>query len=603
MAVRMRAGGDGATGCAGCFSVLLAAALALGLAIFWRGLFGIYFPGSDEWALLSLFAGIADPESLVRFMFVDWNGHLVPVFKALFYLEYKVFGLVPAKYHVVTIGLLWATLVLFREYIAEETREMAMATLGTLFLGFSVAYYPIVTWQFHHQVLLMAICLELGLLRVARAGGEGAGGPVREYAVAGMYGLVGALSYGMGAVSWAIMTVAYGMKYLAGGVRVSPRAALARLGALWAPALAYAAMYGYFVAGKGAAPASGGAGVFRTVEAGALMVGNTALLGVGVVGARVAPWLASTLGGGTAISWYRGLMLGALGALVALTVMLLIQGRGDRRVRVLAGLAWTIILLTAGLIAVVRAGDGGTAVEMATIPRYNFFPFMGMAVLAVAALLGAARAWGRGRAVIVGVAVFAAIGVAEYRLVREVIQASLRENEGRMFVVSLIRSGLAGEGSRTVPLYPGHMMNKVPYGDLFAVFAEPGDIVVKQGEERVFVLRDYVPVRPGELALEGARTGAGGETIEVEADTARIVWIPGEGGRESGGERGHLVLWVRSWAEGELTVRCGGREERVAAGGGLVFKRHVIPCTGTGAVEVAAAGLKGARLKDPRLYR
>jgi hypothetical protein len=576
---------------------LLFSTVFVATALYWRKIFLFYFPGSDEWIIFVAFATIGDAESLLKYFFSHWNQHLVPLFKLFFYLEYRLFGLEHVYYHWVTIALFSLALTLFYRFLRGETVDNCSAALGTVYLGCSVVYYPVVIWMFHHQVFLTLIFLELALIRVSRGVRD------RDYLAAGALCLLSSLFYAMGVMSWPVLSVFYASKCLVGEGGAEYRTFLRRLFLIWAPAAAFVVLYYVFSSSnlKGVSFLLDPVAIARHS---AVLTGNIFLMSLGVVLSKAIPLYAGRLfddfGLREAIRLYK--VVAVLAVLIGLAVSVLVYRGRERRLRPLMLSAFALTALTSVFLVVARGGNfSGDVIAMSSIPRYNLFPFIGMVVLAASVLSFLRSRYGR-RAVVPAIVLILILSVLQQRLFAELVDASYASNKHRRFVAALIESDLEGPGSRYLQVHEDLMMNLVPYEKLFVLFKREGD-VIRESDGRVLLLRDFKRLLREGITLPGNAGFSTNGVLEVSPAPSTSIRIT----PDSPGRLQHLFFRMKSDtpSEGRLIYtgpRGAHRESVFAIPKGWAYREYVLPCPDAADIELVLGGGEH-RIKDLRLYR
>jgi len=134
------------------------------LYLFWYPTFRCNFSGLDEFCTFICFSKANDIRSLLNFFVTPHNQHFAPVFKVLFFAEYKMFGLNPTPYHMVSTGLFIASAWLLWMFIKKETGDNAASALCSLAYATNSAYFTVVSWVFAQQIILTFIFIQLSLL-------------------------------------------------------------------------------------------------------------------------------------------------------------------------------------------------------------------------------------------------------------------------------------------------------------------------------------------------------------------------------------------------------------------------------------------------------
>jgi hypothetical protein len=180
--------------------IFITAAAAL-LFLFWSPTFRTHFNGLDEIRTFIFFSRAHDTEELLTFFLTPHAQHLTPVFRAMFYIEYKFFGITPFPYHVVSIGLFILSAVLFRGFIKRATGDNYASNLCALAYVTNSAYFNVVTWVFAQQIILTFVFIELALLKIQARGDRLA------LTKAGAYCLLSSLCMSYGSAAWFICAI------------------------------------------------------------------------------------------------------------------------------------------------------------------------------------------------------------------------------------------------------------------------------------------------------------------------------------------------------------------------------------------------------------
>lgn len=143
--------------------LLLTTATAL-FAFFWYPTLKCHFSGLDEFSTFICFSKANDIRELLDFFIKPHNQHFAPLFKLMFFAEYKIFGISPAPYHMVSIGLFLLSAGLLWKFIRKETGDNTAAAFCSLAYATNSIYFSVVTWVFAQQVVLTFIFIELALL-------------------------------------------------------------------------------------------------------------------------------------------------------------------------------------------------------------------------------------------------------------------------------------------------------------------------------------------------------------------------------------------------------------------------------------------------------
>jgi hypothetical protein len=541
------------------------------VSLCWRDVFAFYFPGVDEWNFFAMFASSRGGGELVSFILAPYIGHVVPLFKGFLYLEFSVFGLSPAPYHWVSLLLFSVCLMLLLRFLASETGDRVLAAAMTAFLGMNSVYYPVLMWMMHHQVLLCLMFLLLALITVARMEGTGGTG---EHLTAGGFCMLAALSYGMGVLSWPLVIAYYVLRRRREGeARKNPRPVFLMLG----PAVLFFLLYFF------ASPGSGGAGEL-TLNPLLLLPGIAGFLGNILVessGFTFPPLLAEFLG-----MEMTGFYEDREAAMVFLginTAVFLLSGalvtfvtwKADRRLRAafFLGIIWAV--LATALLLVSRMEHYGGVGKMTNIPRYHFFPLVGLVVAAVPSLAYLRRRYGR-RFLAAAVAILVLFGLVHQRRLGDLAQLDREEIRERKRTVSFLRSKMRGSRSGYVEEYPGMNLSAVPYEKFLVVFADEEDRLSSR-DGMVLILREHRSVRDEEMEVFSGgnfRRGfmeAGGEPVRLEIR----VRAPGT--------HQHLSFRAKSDSpvEGMLTcIREGGGRSTVpfSVEAGWFWREYLLPC-------------------------
>jgi hypothetical protein len=186
-------------------SIVLVASFAL-LFLFWSPTFRTHFLSLDEFAVFIGFSKAQGIGDILSFMLEPHSQHFAPAFKAFFYVQYKLFGINPAPYHMVSISLFIFSGGLLWKLIKKGTGDSSASTLCALAYSTTTAYYTVIAWVFAQQIIMTFIFIELALLNIQDNN--------REFSAlkAAVYCLLASLCMKYGVAAWLTCALFYFIK-------------------------------------------------------------------------------------------------------------------------------------------------------------------------------------------------------------------------------------------------------------------------------------------------------------------------------------------------------------------------------------------------------
>jgi hypothetical protein len=570
--------------------LFLFVALFFLLALQWRHVYDFFFFGFDEWYVFASFAKADGAVEVINSLLQPHHRHFVPVFKLLFFLEYKIFGARSSfPYHTVSIAMFSLSSLLLWKFLLRETGDRFSSFFCAALYAINTAYVTVVGWVFLQQFILSIIFLELALLSASRSIEK-----KRLPVPAAFYCAMSSLSLAMGASSWLITAVYYVFKtFIAGheNRRISSaRAALNLLPLVFSGLLILVA---YMAASRYPGADLVGTYVFDPLV---VLGGMSALLGNTLLESFGFFYLANLASRQFQIPFaelvplFKALTHTAFFSFLGLLGLALKKLDRKERPTALAGIM--IALMTSALITMAVVGYHDNDIYKITDnSRYKIFPFFGMAV-AVSPVL--AHAGARSRKML---ALLLLLCVPLHMwLVRDTLQAnSYRITVMKEMVSTVIKSvrypigmyssgdiffvGTESKNSRYIDDIR-FINGQMEYLELLHIFKLPGELITRSNGRAIY-LKNHIKIDPMYIASLGgvkARDGkliiSGTSAISLPIETASTA------GRTS---YQHLYLKIKSSRPSKGTLHystVNGRRVSVEfdIAESVFFRRYLIPC-------------------------
>lgn len=585
---------------------LSAFAVITGLAsLYWRKIFLFYFPGEDEWALFSELASLTDKESLIRFFFEPVGSqHFMPLFKLLYYLEFSFFGLNPLPYHWVTLMLFSASLMVFYRFIFLETKATVSSIASTFLLGIVSVYYPILMWMIHHDVMLSFIFLIFALIQVSRYSDKG---KTIDFLKVGILCLISAMFYPAGIASGVMAGIFYLLKHfsLSSESRINARGFITRLLLVLSPVIiVFSIFYLYIFTSNFIQVHTLVFKPFQILWGSFIIAGNLMLetLGIDLMDA-----IANAMGidikdfysSGKAMRAFEVISIGAI-LVTAISSVLIFRKQGKTlRLLMLTGVIFTLVFTS--LFVAGRWWLYGGAVQITNIPRYNFFPFIGLSILVASVLSHLHVRYGK-HFLIVSVVVLLVLSFVHQRAISGLALQDAQDINDRKFLISLLMNEAGGTQSKYVGKYRELWIADIPPEKLFSLFKGQDDVITKT-EKGVLLLKDFTTLGAKNIEIEGKETAFREGKLRISSSSSlRIGIIPDS----PEGMFQHLFFRMRSNSESQgtlyFTLNDGSQRQGVfLIQPGWSYKQYVIPCP-DGVSMGLVLGRGDFRIKDLRLY-
>jgi hypothetical protein len=357
------------------------------LFAFWHESMKVFF-FSDDWGYFLRF-GLAkmngDPGEVYKFFIETENKmHFMPLFKVLYYLQYKAFCLDPRGYHVVQLLLFGTSAVILYFFLLGETKYQFGAVLCTGLYAINSTYYHVIHWVFLQQMLLCLIFLLLALLSAKTAF-------VKDKPLFGaaFFCMLSALSWGMGTVSF--LVIVFFVFYLAISLNSSAdKKNVIRLTIQLSPVVLL--FLGFLILKAthgGLSPSEADSG--GTVKLSSKFLNTFALSGDMILKSfgiylrdHFRNMLTAVSGGdnllhSTAKSAWSLLALKSAAAIVYIVVLLVSLRKAPRQIKAFAFLGLIMMLFYAAAISFVRVSVS-MATDITEISRYKLYPFIGFVI-------------------------------------------------------------------------------------------------------------------------------------------------------------------------------------------------------------------------------
>jgi hypothetical protein len=560
------------------------------LSVYWRGIYGYGFYGTDELKVFISFAKAADLEELLLALFTPFTQHFMPVFKAFFFLEYSLFGASSTPYHAVSIGLYGISALLLWRFLYEETGDRTTAFLCSIVYSANTAYYAIITWLFLQQFTLTMLFMLLALLSASRSLKKGT-----SFVSASLYCLLSSFCLSFGAAAWLFTAIYVLLKQTLSAAEERPRfrSLVLRLAPIAASGAVSFISYRYFLRELSNIGFS-----FLAFDPVLIAKGTAVMYGDIMLDTSGFYYIIKVLSEhtGTDVSAFmpalRALIIGVFFAALILALLLFKRLGRTQKATAIAGIAFS--LLSAAITIAGRASYLDYDIyEITNTVRYKYFPLFSLLVVAAPYL---ARTGKRIKAVFVLILPFwvflhsliladlyfinrpriETINNAMAFIKKSVDQPILRTPGGEIALASSTTTG-----SRTIEdivFFRGQPMH---YIDLMHLFKKPGEIITGL-DGRFFHLREHITIDMEKIISEQGRALSKGRTIKVSDGSKATFTLEGiKAPKPSPFQHLHLKMTADRPSRGTLLYRSenGGEESRdFKIRESIIYRRYLLPC-------------------------
>jgi hypothetical protein len=517
------------------------------LALYWRGIYGYGFFGTDELKVFVSFERATDPGELLAVLLTPFTQHFMPVFKAFFFLEYSLFGMSSAPYHAVTVALYSISALLLWRFIALETGDRAAALFCAVVYAANSAYFDIVAWLFLQPFIMAVIFFLMALTGAARAARKG------SYPVASAaFSLLSSYCIGIGALAWLFSAIYFVLRHRSSdrAGRLPAAGLLKRLSPLAASGAATFASY------RLALTALGGSGTgFLVFDPVLLAKGTAVLYGDAILDTMGLYHAAKALAGytgtdvGSLVPALRAAIFAAFFASAALGALYFRALARERKPVALAGAAFCLV--SGAMVVAGRAFYLNMDVyEITDNIRYKYFPFVGLLVAASPYLAGLGR---RAKALLMALLPFWLVLHSFILIDLKGVNAPRAEaiNSGLAVVKASVDRPLGvGPDGRPVfaeaaagdsrPLADVYFFQGQPmkYSELLLLFRKPGEAVVPQDGGGALYLRRHSPMG----LLRAGEKGPGAGSLRLSSAGGPAFSVVGEAVPATAYEHLHLRI-------------------------------------------------------------
>lgn len=620
------------------------------LIIQWRDALGIYFIYFDEWKYFIDFSKAQDFKGLISTILTPSRTHFMAVFKALLYIQYRLFGINPAAYHVVSIGLFTISTALLYRFLKGETSDRFVSFVAAAIYATNSAYSSIVSWVICQEFTVAVIFLELALLQASKSINSGKN---HHMLASGLFCLLSSFSTTMGAASYLFVAVYYIVKQRA---VVSDRGRKEGLVARLLPQgvfplfiSAIIAFTLYRIFGSSGVQSMGSAITlkpFLLLKGSAIMLGDTILATFGFFHISNAVVQYLQIDAASLVSFSKFFVFVVVGVVTGLAAVFYHRLNPGRKATALTGFV-IAIFSSAILIAMTAKYHDFNPYNTTQFPRYKYFLFFGLIIMAAPYLRLLKDSFGRWftmpASVLVIVAALMHMQIfsneatsdpfrnALMKKVMTAVETSVKypmATEPERFLKSFQASWtdihnikvvipadalsplLVDSYEKASRVYEdmGLFGGSLRYKDLLYVFKEKNDIITDFGGNTL-LLKVYEELRPADF-VQAAQPGItyGDSVIKVSSDSS--VFIPLPDSRAGNPSRfQHLVLRIKAdrASTGKLYYYfTGGRDERVTAFSVkksiLSYGRYVLSCPSGKNLRLYLEAGKYS-IKDVRLYQ
>jgi hypothetical protein len=584
------------------------------LSLYWRHSYGYFFTGTDEFFVFSRFARATDMEELIKFLFVPHNSHLAPVFKALFYLQYVLFGTSSTPYHAVSIGLFSASALLLWRFIRDETGDRASAFICTAVYMTTTVYYSVIAWVFLQQFILTFIFIELSLLSAQGSVKKGGG-----LVLSGICCLLASLCLSFGAAAWLFTAVYFVLKQraLPEENKLPSRRIVPRLLPLAASAGASLIFYYIFLSSLSESYAEKLAIDPLLIAKGiAVMLGDIILDATGAY--HVISLLAERAGTpvATLMPALRAAIFASFFSALALALILLVRLKAEYRAAALSGIILSIF--SAAIIIGARVSSWDYDVYQVTnIIRYKYFPFFFLLSGTAPYIANAGRRLKATLFILLPLLItlhslinadmvsrnserISAIKEVATLVRKSVVHPIIRDKGGKLRMVKATVTD--SRYIENIVFFEGQHMH---YVDLLHIYKKPGEIITKHNGKLLY-LKNHISIAPADVAPEPeSAIQLKGDALKASTSENFTLSIKG-GGSLKPSPLQHIHLRIKSARPSKGKLHClsaeGGVESRdFEIRESPLHKRYLLPCPSGSSLRLEL-GAGDYSVKDIRLY-
>jgi hypothetical protein len=477
---------------------------------YWKGSLGVFF-FNDDWVFFSRVAA-ADADGLARYIFKPHNIHFMPVFKALYYLEYRCFGLDERYYHVLSVFLLVMGAVLIYKFLVAESIDRLTAGFCAGMFAINSAYSHVVTWSYIQQMLISFVFMMGALYCVNLESAKN-----RPMVFTGALCLLSSFSLSMGSMSFFIAGVYYVLRRLwgrDGAARIKPLLketliAVSPLILFWIIYLTLFIVFSSRVIGM----TGNRVEIIPVSVTIASIVGDLILKSAGIY----LEDYSNAAGGRLPV---RAALVFTSAAYVVMMSVIIVRAKRLKGYLPLFGL---LLMFFFTVVTVVARANIGEPVELTErINRYKFFPFIGL-IISIAPAISLIRERHKLIVTVSLLVAFTALSFVHHKRISTRLYSDLTGKT----LVKMLANNISSGGTRYLEDFGsvglGHL-GSIDYRSLLEIVKGAGDRIV-DFRGRLLLLKSHVVLQPDGWEPRGGRADAthAGVRMRAKADNTASV--------------------------------------------------------------------------------